>query len=156
MKGSVALETLRFVDEPVSAAKVCVDGAQVVKDCLRSLIEEDGAAALAASSRRTFWPSEKRAEDSSEKSIRLAAGLHGLEDFVVADRHSWWSFDWLRWYELCGITLEVIDAGDECGTVDRFRRVCKRRGRGELFEEIVNMRASDGAGLSGRLRGDCK
>lgn len=75
-----------------------------------------------------------------------------LEDFVVSDRHAWWSFDGFSWNEFRGIALEFVDALDEGGAVDGFGCVGGRRGSGELLEKVVDVGASDGAGLAGGCR----
>ena len=58
--------------------------------------------------------------------------------------------------ELRGVALELLDAGDHGSAVDGFGAVCGRGLRGPLLEQVVEVRAGDGAGLRGGLRADAE
>jgi hypothetical protein len=79
-----------------------------------------------------------------------------LEIFVVADGHSGWGFDGFRRNEFCGIAFELVDAVDESGAMNGFGGVGEWGCGGPLFEEIVDVRTGDGAGLTGGCGVDCQ
>src|ERR1700749_3634038 len=81
-----------------------------------------------------------------------------LEVFVVADGHAWWSFDGFGGNEFCGVALKFVDAVDESGAMNGFGGVGEWSGGGPLLEEIIDVGAGDGAGLTGRdgVDGECQ
>ena len=73
---------------------------------------------------------------------------------IVADGHPRRRFDRLHRHEFGGVALELVDAVDHAGAMDGFGGVGRRRRRGPLLQQVVDVRAGDGARLRGRLRID--
>ena len=102
-----------------------------------------GGFLLSESRLELYFPIQrKRAMDEAHGRLRL-------EVFIVADGHTGWGFDGLRGDKFCGVALEFVDAVDESGAVDSFCGVGEWGGGSPLLEEIVYMRAGNGAGLTG-------
>ena len=79
-----------------------------------------------------------------------------LEILVVADGHAGRGFDGFGGDEFGWVALELVDAVDERGSVDGFRGVGGRGDGRKFLEDIVDVGASDGAGLTGGCRVDGK
>ena len=81
--------------------------------------------------------------------LKTVKKLTRLEVFVVADGHTGWSFDGFGGDEFCGIAFEFVDAVDKRVAVNCFGGVGEWSGGSPLLEDVIDMRAGDGAGLAG-------
>lgn len=72
-----------------------------------------------------------------------------LEVFIVTDGHAGRGFDGFGRDEFCRVSLELVDAVDEGGAVNGFGGIGEWGGGGPLLEEVVDVGAGDGAGLTG-------
>jgi len=102
------------------------------------------------SSNSDSWPGGGIHSHPSQKRDGWALGslVGWLEVLVVADGHAGWGFDWLGGDEFCRVAFEVVDAVDEGGAVDGLGGVGGRGSRREFLENVVDVGAGDGAGLS--------
>ena len=92
--------------------------------------------------------SEQYAEMDGFVEDGVPVGLGRLEVLFVTNGHAGWSFDGFGGDEFGGVAVEVVDAVDEGGAVNGFGGVAERGGGGPLLEDVVDVRAGYGAGLT--------